>query len=381
MNKDLKKVFILELFFASINVYVSIFINFFFWKNDKTFESLFLFNGLLFIFAFFGYIVGTYFLSKSKPKLCYYGSAISSVLLFLVLLNENNIEHIHLLLLVALFSGNMMGLFYAVTNHFVSLLANSDEIKVYQSRSEYLKTITAIGLPVINGFLIVHFGFYVSFFLMLVISIFYFLMANKIPKVKVEYKNLSWKRIKNIKYSNRFVVFTITTIIALQFSTIIQSILLFQLSANELIVSYLNIANVVTVTLCLVFVSKIKGLKMTKQFEIFSMVVIGALIVLSISGNEMTYFISMVLMIGSVFLYRYAVATISFQVINKSSGEEKLILLVKRELYLVVGRALVFFILYFFVKDISSANLNFFIYFVLANVIITTLYLKDLTTD
>lgn len=378
MNSELKKIFILEAIFASINVYVGIFVNFYFWEKDETLRSLFLYNGLLFIFAFFGYLAGTYVLIKSKPKLAYYGSAFSSVMLFVILLNANLLDYLFLLVMVALFSGVMLGLFYAPANHFVSLLATNEEIKIYKSKASYIVNLLSVGLPILSGVLIYYFGFNSSFVLMLVISLFYLYRANKVPAVQVSYSDLNWKKVKETKYDIKLLIYMVISIVILEFASMAKSILLFQLSTNELYLSYMNVANVVAVTICYWIIVKIIHVPLEKQQRWYSLALLLSFLVFAFSSNSIMYFISMVLIVAAVFFYRYTTVSIPFQYINQFTGEEKLILLAKREFYLTIGRIIIFFMMFLYVEDLASVELRYGIYLSMILVAASFLLFKNL---
>jgi predicted neutral ceramidase superfamily lipid hydrolase len=116
MNSDLKKLFLLQMVFLCITGYSTVFISYYFWENSTTLGPLNAFNGLSYFLSCFAYTIGTYYLFKNKLKISYYLSAISAIILFIVLLLSSHLGHTTLLVLSATSFGCVFGFFYSSSN-------------------------------------------------------------------------------------------------------------------------------------------------------------------------------------------------------------------------------------------------------------------------
>jgi hypothetical protein len=165
MNSDLKKLFLLQMVFLCITGYSTVFISYYFWENSTTLGPLNAFNGLSYFLSCFAYTIGTYYLFKNKLKISYYLSAISAIILFIVLLLSSHLGHTTLLVLSATSFGCVFGFFYSSSNYALSVLSTRSELDIFNSRIGYVKNILMIVLPLINSFLFYYFSFTVSFVL------------------------------------------------------------------------------------------------------------------------------------------------------------------------------------------------------------------------
>jgi hypothetical protein len=211
MNSDLKKLFLLQMVFLCITGYSTVFISYYFWENSTTLGPLNAFNGLSYFLSCFAYTIGTYYLFKNKLKISYYLSAISAIILFIVLLLSSHLGHTTLLVLSATSFGCVFGFFYSSSNYALSVLSTRSELDIFNSRIGYVKNILMIVLPLINSFLFYYFSFTVSFVFMLLISIFYFVAVTKLPSIEAVFKSNFFHDYKTIKVSNQMVPFGIIT--------------------------------------------------------------------------------------------------------------------------------------------------------------------------
>lgn len=362
MNHKLKQIFYLEVLFQTIFIYINLFINYYFWKNDQTLESLLLFNLLFAVFGFVGYSFGTLFLAFGKPKFSYFISSFASIFLFLSLFLNEYLSFFFLLFLASLFSGIVVGSFYSSTNHFLNTLSTEKDLKTYNAQIGYMMNLLAIFLPLAHSALIYFVGFGYSFAFMILISCLYIYFSTKITALASgNLQIFHYRDIKEAKYDHKMTLFLIITMIVSQLLVFLQPLLLFTLSKNELYISYLNLANVLLATLGLLFLFKIKSLNIKKQLIICTFFVMFSLLIFLLSENETLYFFSMILIVLSQLFYRYIIITIPFIHIKNVNERTKLILLWKREWWLLLGRAILLIVLYFGVKDIKSTFLSYIV--------------------
>lgn len=359
MNSDLKKLFLLQSVFLSITGYSTIFISYYFWKNSTTLGPLIAFNGLSYFLSCFAYTIGTYYLFKNKLKTSYYLSAVSAIMLFIVLLLSSQLSHIVLLVLSATCFGCVFGFFYSSSNYALSVLATRSELNTFNSRIGYVKNILLIVLPLINSFLIYYFNFTVSFCFMLLISIFYYVAVTKLPSVEAEFKSNFFHDYKIIKMSKQMVSFGILTAGVLECMACLQVIIMVVLSKNALYVSYLNVLNIVVLTIGIVYISRLKQLKTETQFVIYTLIGMAFILLAGFAHITPLYFVAMVGLVISVYMYGYTMDNTFFRYLNGMKKEDQIVILLKREYLITLGRSIMYLVLYLFVQSIHSPYLPY----------------------
>lgn len=359
MNSDLKKLFLLQSVFLCITGYSTIFISYYFWENSTTLGPLIAFNGLSYFLSCFAYIIGTYYLFKNNIKISYYLSAISAIILFIVLLLSSHLSHTVLLVLSATSFGCVFGFFYSSSNYALSVLSTRSELNVFNSRIGYVKNILMIILPLINSFLIYYFSFTVSFVFMLLVSIFYFVAVTKLPSIEAEFKSNFFHDYKIIKVSKQMVPFGIITAGVLECMVCLQVIIMVVLSKNALYVSYLNVINIVVLTIAIVFISKWKQLKMEKQFVIYTLISTGFILLAGFAQITPLYFVTMIGLVVSIYVYGYTMDNTFFRYLNGMKKEDQIVILLKREFLITIGRSIMYLLLYLFVQSIQSPYLPY----------------------
>jgi len=359
MNSDLRKLFLLQSIFLSITGYSTIFISYYFWKNSTTLGPLIAFNGLSYFLSCFAYTIGTYYLFKNRLKTSYYLSAISAIILFIVLLCSSHLSHGVLLGLSATCFGCVFGFFYSSSNYALSVLSTRSELNTFNSRIGYVKNILLIVLPLINSFLIYYFSFTVSFSFMLLISIFYFVSVTKLPSIEAEFKSNFVHDYKIVKVSKQMVPFGILTAGVLECMACLQVIIMVVLSKNALYVSYLNVLNIVVLTIGIVYISRLKQLKLETQFVIFTLISLVFIMLSGFAHVKPLYFVAMVGLVISVYVYGYTMDNTFFRYINGMKKEAQLVILLKREYLITLGRSIMYLVLFLFVKSIHSPYLPY----------------------
>ena len=359
MNSDLKKLFLLQSVFLCITGYSTIFISYYFWENSTTLGPLIAFNGLSYFLSCFAYIIGTYYLFKNKLKTSYYLSAVSAIILFIVLLLSSHISHIALLVLTATSFGCVFGFFYSSSNYALSVLSSRSELNIFNSRIGYVKNILMIVLPLINSFLIYYFSFTVSFCFMLLISIFYLVAVTKLPSIEAEFKSNFVHDYKTIKVSKQMVPFGIITAGVLECMACLQVIIMVSLSKNALYVSYLNLLNIAILTIGIIFISKLKQLKMEKQFVIYTLISMAFILLAGFAQITPLYFVTMLGLVISIYVYGYTMDNTFFRYLNGMEKEVQIVILLKREFLITLGRSIMYLVLYLFVQSIQSPYLPY----------------------
>ncbi|WEG14663.1 hypothetical protein PU629_10085 [Pullulanibacillus sp. KACC 23026] len=359
MNSNLKKLFLLNSVFLSITGYSTIFISYFFWKNSSTLGPLIAFNGLSYFLSCFAYTIGTYYLYKNKLQISYYLSAVSAILLFIVLLLSNHLGHLVLLIVSAACFGCVFGFFYSSCNYALSVLSTREELNVFNSRIGYVKNILLIVLPLINSFLIYYFSFTVSFCVMLVISIFYFVAVTRLPSIEAEFNSSFARDYQKVKVSKQMVPFGIITAGVLECLACLQVIILVILSKNALYVSYLNILNIVILTIGIVYISKLKKLKLETQYVIYTLISMAFILLAGFAHIKPLYFVAMIGLVISVYVYGYTMDNTFFRYLNGMKKEDQIVILLKREYLITLGRSIMYLALYLFVQSIHSPYLPY----------------------
>lgn len=359
MNANLKKLFLLNSIFLSITGYSTIFVSYYFWKNSTTLGPLIAFNGLSYFLSCFAYTIGTYYLFKNKLKISYYLSAISAVLLFVVLLLSAHLNHTVLLVLSATCFGCVFGFFYSSCNYALSVLSTRDELNTFNSRIGYVKNILLIILPLINSVLIYFFNFTVSFILMLLISLFYFLAVTKLPNIEAKFKSNFAHDYKTIKVSKQMVPFGILTAGILECMICLQVIIMVVLSKNALYVSYLNMLNIVVLTIGMIFLSRLKQLKIRTQYVIYTLISMAFILLAGFAHIKPLYFVAMVGLVISVYVYGYTMDNTFFRYLNGKKNEDQIVILLKREYLITLGRTIMYTALFLFVQSIHSPYLPY----------------------
>ncbi|MDQ0230301.1 hypothetical protein [Metabacillus malikii] len=359
MNSNLKKLFLLQSVFLCITGYCTIFISYYFWENSTTLGPLIAFNGLSYFLSCFAYIIGTYYLFKNKLKVSYYLSAVSAIILFVVLLFSSHLSHTALLLLSATSFGCVFGFFFSSSNYALSVLSTRPELNIYNSRIGYVKNILMIVLPLINSFLIYYFSFTVSFAFMLLISIFFFVAVTKLPSIEAKFKSNFIKDYNKVKMSKQMVSFGVITAGVLECMACLQVIIMVVLSKNALYVSYLNVLNIVVLTIGIIFISKLKQLTMEKQFVIYTLISMAFILLAGFAQVTPLYFVTMVGLVVSIYMYGYTMDNTFFRYLNGMEKEAQIVILLKREFLITLGRSIMYLVLYLFVQSISSPYLPY----------------------
>ncbi|MBM7650648.1 hypothetical protein [Neobacillus cucumis] len=359
MNSDLKKLFLLQSVFLSITGYSTIFISYYFWKNSTTLGPLIAFNGLSYFLSCFAYTIGTYYLFKNKLKTSYYLSAVSAIILFIVLLLSSHLGHISLLVLSAACYGCVFGFFYSSSNYALSVLSNRSELNTFNSRIGYVKNILMIVIPLINSFLIYYFSFAVSFCLMLLISVFYFVSVSKMPSIEAEFKSKFVNDYRTVKVSKQMVPFGVLTAGVLECMACLQVILMVVLSKNALYVSYLNVLNIVVLTIGIFYISRLKQLKIETQFVIYTLISMAFILLAGFANIKPLYLVAMVGLVISVYMYGYTMDNTFFRYLNGMKKENQIVILLKREYLITLGRSIMYLVLYLFVQSIHSPHLPY----------------------
>lgn len=359
MNSGLKKLFLLQSIFLSITGYSTIFISYYFWKNSTTLGPLIAFNGLSYFLSAFAYTIGTYFLFKNKLKISYYLSAVSAIILFVVLLLSTHLSHLALLILSAIFFGCVFGFFYSSSNYALSVLASRSELNSFNSRIGFVKNVLLIVLPLINSFLIYYFSFTVSFCFMLVVSLLYFITVTRLPSIEAEFKSNFVQDYKTIKVSKQMVPFGIITAGILECMACLQVIIMVVLSKNALYVSFLNVINIVVLTISMMFLSRLKRLKIETQFVIYTLISMSFILLSGFAHIHSLYFVAMVGLVISVYVYGYTMDNTFFRYLNGMKKENQIVILLKREYLITLGRTIMYGVLYLFVQSIHSPYLPY----------------------
>lgn len=359
MNSDLKKLFLLQSFFLCITGYSTIFLSYYFWENSTTLGPLIAFNGLSYFLSCFAYTIGTYYLFKNKIKTSYYLSAISAIILFIVLLLSSHLSHMTLLILSATSFGCVFGFFFSSSNYALSVLSTRPELDNFNSRIGYVKNILMIVLPLINSFLIYYFSFTVSFAFMLLISVCYFVAVTKLPSIEAEFKSNFFRDYKTIKVSKQMVSFGIITAGVMECMVCLQVIIMVVISKNALYVSYLNVLNIVVLTIGIVFISKWKQLKVEKQFVIYTLISMGFILLAGFTKITPLYLVTMVGLVISIYVYGYTMDNTFFRYLNGMKKEDQIVILLKREFLITLGRSIMYILLFLFVQSIQSSYLPY----------------------
>jgi len=359
MNSDLKKLFLLQSVFLSITGYSTIFISYYFWKNSSTLGPLIAFNGLSYFLSCFAYTIGTYYLFKNKINTSYYLSAISAIILFIVLLLSSHLSHVFLLILAAASFGCVFGFFYSSSNYALSVLSTRSELNVFNSRIGYVKNILLIVLPLINSLLIYYFSFTVSFCFMLVISIFYFVAVTRLPSIQAEFQSNFAHDYRIIKVSNQMKLFGVIPPGIMECMACLQVIIMVVLSKNALYVSYLNVVNIVVLTVGIIFLSRLKKLKMEKQYVIYTVISMIFILLAGFASIKPLYFMAMVGLVISGYVYGYTMDNVFFRYLNGMKKEAQIVILLKREYLITLGRTIMYLLLYLFVQSIHSPYLRY----------------------
>lgn len=359
MNSDLKKLFLLQSVFLSITGYSTIFISYYFWKNSTTLGPLVAFNGLSYFLSCFAYTIGTYYLFKNKLKTSYYLSAVFAIILFIVLLLSSHLSHMVLLVLASACFGCVFGFFYSSSNYALSILSTRTELDTFNSRILYVKNILMIALPLINSFFIYYFSFTVSFCFMLLISVFYFVAVTRLPSIEAEFKSNFFHDYKRIKVSKQMVPFGILTAGILECMACLQVIIMVVLSKNALYVSYLNVINIVVLTIGIIYISKLKKLRMETQFVIYTLISMAFILLTGFAYSKPLYFVAMVGLVISIYVYGYTMDNTFFRYLNGMKKENQIVILLKREFLITLGRSIMYIVLYLFVQSIHSPYLPY----------------------
>ncbi len=359
MNSGLKKLFLLQSVFLSITGYSTIFISYYFWKNSTTLGPLIAFNGLSYFLSAIAYTFGTYYLFKNKIKTSYYLSALSAIILFIVLLLSPHLSHTVLLILSATFFGCVFGFFFSSSNYALSVLATRSELNFFNSRIGYVKNILLIVLPLINSFLIYYFSFTISFCFMLLISVFYFVAVTRLPSIEAEFKSNFIRDYKKVKVSKQMVPFGIITAGVLECMACLQVIIMVVLSKNALYVSYLNVLNIAVLTIGIVYLARLKKLKMETQFVIYTLISMAFILLSGFAQIKPIYFLAMVGLVISVYVYGYTMDNTFFRYLNGMRNEDQIVILLKREYLITLGRSIMYLVLFLFVQSIHSPYLPY----------------------
>lgn len=184
MTKDLKYFLVFIAASELITNYVILFVNLYIWEANQSITDLAMFNLSQFLAWAFAYSFGVYLYSKTTLKIVMQFSTIFSILLFYFMTNLSLTNTLTWIVVIGVCYGLMKGIFSSGKTLTVSFLGSgSSHIRFFQT-NDLISRGMAIVAPLIFAWIIVSFGYRISFVVMIVLSVIVFLLSHFLPNIK-----------------------------------------------------------------------------------------------------------------------------------------------------------------------------------------------------
>ena len=104
---------------------------------------------------------------------------------------------------------------------------------------------------------------------------------------------------------------------------------------------------------------RLKELKMEKQFVIYTLISIAFILLTGFAQLKPLFLVAMVGLVISVYVYGYTMDNTFFRYLNGMKKEDQIVILLKREFLITLGRSIIYLLLYLFVQSIHSPYLSY----------------------
>lgn len=359
MNERLISLSRIEYIFSIFYVYLDIMINYFLWSTTNDLSNIILYNLLRFFFSLLFYFFSSW-ISFKNIKYNYLISSISSLFLFIILLNSALFSTYILIILISIFTSLLLGSFYSGTNYLVTKwIKNSNETKKYFSIISLVGNLNTLLVPTIHGLIIYFFDFYASFIFMIFVSLFFVYFVLKLDKEKMDYKGTYLDFIKTekekYKYPKNLIVFIFLFSVVHGFISLTQGMVIVTESKNALelvFLSFIMATSLITIHLTL------RKIKINSNYQLLFFLLGSQILAIFFLSNGQISF-SIALFSISYYLARYFQNIYPMEYARNAEGEGRQILLLKREVVLASGRTLIFFLTFLFLKELNSFSWYF----------------------
>lgn len=326
-----------------------------------------LYNLLYSIFGFSSYVLGSFLLFKSVKRI-YLTSAVSAVILSFILFFANSFPYYVMMTLVAFFASLVVAVFYSGTNYLISCYTEEKgETRVYFNKIALYNNFIFISVPIINGFLINYFGFQVSFIFLGVVSLVYLVFVFKLKDDNLTYKG-NFKTFlrdesKQVQFSKSIFKFIFIGGMGCQMIVTLQPSVMSAVSQNSIELSLMNTVVVFVLILSYILVRKYSTKKNSVWYNLFLMLFLAANIGLFLPTSLNNYIYLILLSMG-MYMFKYIFNVYPFEELDGLNAVKKQMLLLKRELYLFIGRMVMLSVAYILIEDVGDMNwilLNLFV--------------------
>lgn len=389
MNKNVKKIFFIDIIFCIIVAY-TIFINLYVWEKEESIIAMSFFNLIYFIFRYFAYIFGIKLILKNKVKTTFLLSVLSMVFLFLeVNFILPHIENTWIwLTLIALPFSAFASLFMVVFNQIMSYYGKENDFDNYFSLKNFFNSGINIVIPLVASYLIFNFSFeYVSLG-MIVVSLLCLIPVLKLPKItfnfesknnlmKDVFKSSSTPGLTNfILYIHGF--FLLLAAYLQQYRDFFSNILTFLIGENEIEVGFLKVGYFLLITLALILFRKLK-IKNKHWYKIaIFLLITGMVFSLNEDSKELLLLACLIFAVAG-FYFNTLYRSISFKLINNEDDYGKLIILFKREMIFISTKILfTLTTLFLSIETISDKNYSLLVSIMIIISLITVYFYNKL---
>ncbi|MGF7059749.1 MFS transporter [Brassicibacter mesophilus] len=355
MDKNSKKMVIMQLVFSIFKSFVLIFVNIYLWKTGKNIKAVAVFNIFNYIAAFVSFYLGNRVALKNT-KLNYLMSSLCFILLFVVTsIMGDNISNYAIL--IGILGGFGDGLFYFNLNVFQASDLNRDQADSFMSIIGIVTKISSVVTPIISGITIEKFGFAKMAYVIIILLIIQIANAITLPNRKIEYvAKPNFKHMFSIKSYRRVILTHLVHTPYGQFIIMANSVFLFSFAKSESLMGLLN--SLFAISGIILYYTYIKVQKKVSRNKLMFIgaIALGLSMSLLFRPSFTTFVVfSLSISIGDAF-FNKPLTGIQIYVSGKygRTDDELLGNLVFRTFLLTVSRTIFYLLIYFFYVDNSS---------------------------
>lgn len=372
MNKNMKKMVLMQLVYSIFKSFVLIFVNIYLWKAGKSIKAVAIFNIFNYIAAFVAFYIGNKIALKST-RLNYLLSSTFFILLFaLTAILGDEISRYSVL--IGILGGFGDGLFFFNMNVFEASELERDEIDSFMSAVGIVGKLSSIITPVISGIVIEKFGFIYAVYMLILLLVVQMANALTLPNTKIKYlAKINIKKILSHKdYKKVLATHLIHTPFG-QFLIMANSVFLYSFAKSESLMGFLNSAFAIS-SMLLFYIYMRAQKKYPREKLMFAGSLALALSVSLLFNPSFFSFVlfSLTISVGDAF-FNKPLTGIQVYTAKKygESHEELLGNLVFRVSLLTISRTIFYLLIFFFYVDNSSTIFRLLIIYNIASPILS----------
>lgn len=355
MDKNTKKMILMELIFSIFKSFVLIFVNIYLWKTGKSIKAVAIFNIFNYIAAFISFYIGNVIALKSS-KLNYLLSSSFFIMLFAITAIMGD-EISKYAVLIGILGGFGDGLFYFNLNFFQASELKRNQVDSFMSAVGIVSKLSSIITPIISGLIIEKFGFAHMTYVLIGLLILQIINAISLPNRKIEYlAKVNLKKIfKEKDYKKVLSTHLIHTPFG-QFIIMANSVFLYSFAKSESLMGVLNSAFAVSAILFYYIYMKMQRRYPRKKLMMVGAVALALSVSLLFKPSFMTFVLfSMTISMGDAFFNKPLTGIQVYSAKKYGSNDEELLgNLVFRVSLLTISRSVFYILILLFYVDSSS---------------------------